>query len=138
MNRVKARRVAFEMIFEYGFFNHGVEQILEVARECYEDLDDFSIQMLIACDSRLSEFDAVIEKNSIGWTVQRMSRVTAATLRLAVAELFSESDIPVSVTVNEAVEIAKVYEGEECSAFVNGVLGSVVKELPVKSEEISE
>ena len=53
-------------------------------------------------------------------------------------QIRSESDIPVSVTVNEAVEIAKVYEGEECSAFVNGVLGSVVKELPVKSEEISE
>ncbi len=138
MNRVKARRVAFEMIFEYGFFNHGVEQILEVARECYEDLDDFSVQMLIACDSKLSEFDAVIEKNSIGWTVPRMSRVTAATLRLAVAELLSESDIPVSVTVNEAVEIAKVYEGEECSAFVNGVLGSIVKGLPVKSEEVAE
>ncbi len=135
MSRVKARRLAFEMIFEYGFFNHGVEQILEVAHDYVDQIDDFSVNMLLACDKRLSEFDALIEKNSIGWTIQRMSRVTVATLRLAVAELLSEEEIPVSVTVNEAVEIAKIYEGEECSAFVNGVLGTIVKELQLKCEE---
>ena len=138
MNRVKARRLAFEMIFEYGFMNHSVEQILEVAHDYVEEIDDFSINMLVACDKRLSEFDALIEKNSIGWTISRMSRVTAATLRLAVAELLSDEDIPTSVTLNEAVEIAKIYEGEHCSAFVNGVLGAIVKEIPEKGGEVQE
>ena len=133
MNRVKARRMAFEMIFEYGFGNHSAEDILALRRAEETELDDYSVAMLIACESRHSEVDAVIEKNSVGWTVARMSYVTAAVLRLAVCELLCADDIPTRVTVNEAVELAKGFEGEECASFVNGVLGAVVNELPKKA-----
>lgn len=135
MNRTKARRAAFEMIFEYGFGVHSAEDILAIRRAEEEELDDYSVAMLIACENRRGEFDALIEKYSVGWTVQRMSSVTAAALRLALCELFCADDIPTGVTVNEAVEIAKQYEGEECSAFVNGILGSIVKELPPKDAD---
>ena len=143
MSRTKARRTAFEMIFEYGFGKHTAEDILAVRRGEEQELDDRSVAMPIACENRRAEIDALIEKYAVGWTVRRMSSVTVAALRLAVCELLCAEDVPTSVTVNEAVELAKQYEGTECSAFVNGILGSIVRELPpkaadAKSEESEE
>ena len=135
MGRVKARRTAFEMIFEYGFGKHTAEDILAVRRGEDDQLDDYSVAMLIACENRRAEIDALIEKYAVGWTVQRMSSVTVAVLRLAVCELLCAEDIPTGVTVNEAVELAKQYEGEECGAFVNGILGSIVRALPAKAAD---
>ena len=135
MGRVKARRTAFEMIFEYGFGKHTAEDILSVRRGEDDQLDDYPVAMLIACENRRAEIDALIEKYAVGWTVQRMSSVTVAVLRLAVCELLCAEDIPTGVTVNEAVELAKQYEGEECGAFVNGILGSIVRELPAKAAD---
>lgn len=130
MNRVKARRLAFEMIFEFGFGSHTAEQILAIARSEFEEQpDDFSVKMIIECENHLSEIDAIIESNSVGWKIKRMSRVTAAALRLAVCEFLYAEDIPVSVSINEAVELAKKYESDECAAFVNGVLGAVAKTI---------
>ena len=135
MNRVKARRTAFEMIFEYGFGAHSAEDILALRRGEDAELDDYSVAMLVACENRRAEIDALIEKYAVDWTVQRMSSVTVAVLRLAVCELLCAEDIPTGVTVNEAVELAKQYEGEECSAFVNGILGSIVRDLPPKAAD---
>ena len=136
MNRVKARRTAFEMIFEYGFGVHSAEDILAMRRGEETELDDYSVAMLVACENRRAEIDALIEKYAVDWTVQRMSSVTVAVLRLAVCELLRADDIPTAVTVNEAVELAKAYEGEECGSFVNGILGSVVKDLPPKAADV--
>ncbi len=135
MSRMKARRAAFEMIFEYGFGKHTAEDILATRRGEEQELDDYSVAMLIACENRRAEFDALIEKYSVGWTVQRMSSVTAAVLRLALCELLCSEDVPTSVALNEAVELAKQYEGEECASFVNGVLGSIVRDLPPKAAD---
>ena len=135
MSRTKARRTAFEMIFEYGFGRHAAEDILAARRGEEQELDDHSVAMLVACENRRSEIDALIEKYAVGWTVRRMSSVTVAALRLAVCELLCADDVPTSVTVNEAVELAKQYEGEECSAFVNGILGSIVRDLPPKAAD---
>ncbi len=135
MSRTKARRTAFEMIFEYGFGKHTAEDILAARRGEEQEPDAYSVAMLAACENRRAEIDALIEKYAVGWTVQRMSSVTVAALRLAVCELLCADDIPTSVTVNEAVELAKQYEGEECSAFVNGILGSIVRDLPPKAAD---
>ena len=135
MSRTKARRTAFEMIFEYGFGKHTAEDILATRRGEEQELDDYSVAMLIACENRRAELDALVEKYSVGWTVQRMSSVTIAVLRLALCELLCAEDVPTSVSLNEAVELAKQYEGEECASFVNGVLGSVVRDLPPKAAD---
>lgn len=133
VNRVKARRLAFEMIFEFGFGNHSSEYILDIARSEFEEQpDDFSVNMIIECEKHLSEIDSVIETNSNEWKIKRMSMVTLAVLRLAVCEFLYAADIPVSVTINEAVELSKKYESDECASFVNGVLGAIVKTIDKK------
>ena len=67
------------------------------------------------------------------WDVKRISKVSLSVLQLAVGEIIKYDDIPVSVTINEAVELCKKYGGEDDFSFVNGVLGSFVKTVDRKS-----
>ncbi len=76
---------------------------------------------------RIPEIDALISKTSNGWRIDRMSRVDLSILRLAVFELLFDDDIPGGVAINEAVELAKQYGGDESSSFINGILGVIAK-----------
>ena len=68
------------------------------------------------------------------WSKERISRVALAIMRLAVYEMLYVDDIPVSVSINEAVELAKKYGGDEDSSFVNGVLGGISRETAPKDD----
>ena len=78
----------------------------------------------------IEKLDEIISSNlKGGWRISRISKVSLAILRLAICEMTKFADIPVSVSINEAVELAKTYAAEEDSAFVNGLLSSVSKGL---------
>lgn len=79
--------------------------------------------------------DAVIEKYARDWTLERMANVDRNVLRLAICELLFMPDIPPSVTVDEAVELAKKYSTAESGRFVNGILGNLIRNL---DEELAE
>jgi len=81
--------------------------------------------------SKKEELDAIISENLIDWEVERISKVSIAAMRLALYEIMYADDIPVSVTINEAIEIAKKYDGAKCASFVNGALASAVKKLGI-------
>ena len=72
--------------------------------------------------------DEAIERNSTNWKINRMSAVDLAILRIAAAELLYDSDVPQVVSINEAVELAKKYGTEKSPGFINGLLGSLVRE----------
>ena len=76
--------------------------------------------------AHLEEIDNIIGSYAKGWTVERMSKVDKAILRLAVYEIKYAPDVPDGVAVNEAVELAKVYSSDEAPAFINGILGKVI------------
>ena len=76
----------------------------------------------------LKEIDELIEKHATNWSFNRIAKVDLSILRLAIYEL-KYKDVPEKVAVNEAVEIAKVYSTEKSPKFVNGILGSVIKEI---------
>ena len=78
------------------------------------------------------EFDKIISENLRGWEQNRISKVSVAVLRLALFEMLYLSDVPMKVAINEAVEIAKRYDGQECAAFVNGVLASAASKLGIE------
>lgn len=80
--------------------------------------------------AHMDEIDAIIRKTATHWSVERMARTDRNVLRLAVYELLYETDVPASVTVNEAVELAKQYGDEDSGKFVNGVLGQVLRNAP--------
>lgn len=73
------------------------------------------------------EIDGLINQVSKGWKTKRMSRVDLTILRLAVYELKYEEAVPVSVAINEAVELGKRFGGETSSSFINGILGQIAK-----------
>lgn len=89
---------------------------------------DFVKTLLTKTWENIEEIDGNIEKFSVGWKINRISKVALAVLRLAVCEILYFDDIPVGVSINEAVELCKKYAAKEDSSFVNGILGSLSKE----------
>ena len=73
----------------------------------------------------LEEIDQILNDYSRGWKTTRMSRVDLTALRLAVYEMKFDEDVPVGVAINEAVELAKMFGGEDSGSFVNGILGKI-------------
>ena len=132
MTRKEARNQAFVLIFEKCINNDPVEEIIEAARECrdfLEDEDGYTLKVFNGVFENLSEIDNIISENLTSWTINRISRVSLAVLRLAIYEIKYMDDIPNAVSVDEAVELCKTYSVQDDAAFVNGVLGTVIRSL---------
>ncbi|MBQ9757299.1 MAG: transcription antitermination factor NusB [Clostridia bacterium] len=129
MNRTKAREYAFVLIFEYKFQPDEIERIVEDFVNEYNPggQQDYIKNVVLGTAKNIAEIDQKIDEASKDWKVERLSCVSLAVLRLAVYELLFCPDIPNAVSVNEAVGIAKKYEGEEAAPFVNGILGKIGK-----------
>ena len=130
LTRKEARENAFILIFEKCFNDLSVDDILELAVEYREfEYDDFCESVFKGVFENLTEIDENIETNAKGWSVSRLGKVALSVLRLAIYEMKFREDIPIGVSVNEAVELCKKYAGEEDASFVNGILGTVSKNL---------
>ena len=84
------------------------------------------------------ELNAIIGKFSIGWDVSRISRLARAILQLALFEILYMADVPEGVAVSEAVRLAKKYDGDDTGAFVNGILGSYLRDKNAPAEAVTE
>ncbi len=126
MKRNQEREQAFALIFEKTFRDDSLEDIIEdaICAEFYEE-SDFSEKVFRGVFDNLEEIDSLISSNLKGWKIDRISKVSLCILRLAVYEIKYVEDIPVSVSINEAIELAKKYASSEDVAFVNGILGSI-------------
>lgn len=131
MTRREAREAAFALLFDNTFSTEGMQTVIADATESeLLKMDDFAISLAMGASEKQAELDERIEAASHKWKMQRISRVSLAVMRLATYEVLYEKDIPVSVSLNEAVELAKKYGGDDEAAFVNGVLGGIVKVCP--------
>lgn len=92
----------------------------EVLEELYQKLNEI--------EDKKAEIDAMIDEVSTGWKTSRISKTDLMVLRVAVYEMKFDEAVPEKVAINEAVEIAKVYGGDESPGFINGVLGKLVAE----------
>ena len=90
-------------------------------------LNGFARELALLCDEKTESLDEVISRYLNNWKIGRLPRLTLAALRCAVCELLYREDIPVAVTINEAVEFLKKYASQEDAIFANGVLGALVK-----------
>ncbi len=128
LKRAQSRENAFILIFEKSFNDLPSEEILELAGLTREfETDEFCIEVFKGVYNNISEIDEMISANATGWNINRIGRVALSVLRLAVYEMKFREDIPVSVSINEAVELCKKYATQEDASFVNGILGSVSK-----------
>ncbi|MBQ3817474.1 MAG: transcription antitermination factor NusB [Clostridia bacterium] len=127
MTRKQAREEAFILIFEKQFNDETIEDILSLAAEVRNiEPDAYMKQVFAGVYDNLSEIDDIISDKSVSWSISRISKTALAVLRLALYEIKYMSDIPESVSINEAVELCKKYATKEDSSFVNGILSSVV------------
>lgn len=131
MNRRKAREYAFILLFEYRFQPDEIRQILEdfFAENEAGDQESYIRQAVEGAVSHVQEIDALIAEYAKSWSVERISIASMAIMRLAVYEMKYIESIPLNVSVNEAVALAKIYDGDEAAPFVNGILGNLKKSL---------
>lgn len=129
MTRKQAREETFILIFEKEFNNDPLEDILNLAQEVRDiKADDYVKKVFFGVFNNIDNIDEIISKNAVGWSIKRITKTALAVLRLALYEIEYYDEIPVSVSINEAVELAKKYATKEDASFINGILSTVAKQ----------
>jgi len=128
-SRTKARECALQALYQLdlsgGDPREAVRGVLAHFEEADEATERFADELVRGVQSERPQIDALIQTSSTHWKLERMARVDRNILRLAVYEILRRAEVPVRVTLNEAIELGKKYGSEESSAFVNGVLDRI-------------
>ncbi len=130
LTRREEREQAFILLFEKSFNEEvSVSELYEMAveNEIISE-SDFAKNLTLKVTENLEQIDSAIEKNSVKWKMNRISKVALAVMRLAICEILYYDDIPVGVSINEAVELCKKYASKDDYSFVNGILSAIAKE----------
>lgn len=142
-NRHLGRIVALQTLYEQDFRiecqDHALvlDEVLERNIGRYsETIDDkaFIEKLVHGVSSRQSEIDDIIRPVAPEWPIEQIARVDRVILRMGVYELLFDSQVPPKVVINEAVELAKAFGGENSSKFINGVLGTVLRNQDADSK----
>lgn len=145
MTRTNAREIAIHFVFELGFSQESARSLLDqfLTPEAFQRLGEEDplyaefpnqkqkvyIEALVeGVDRHAQELDGYIERYAQGWRVSRIDRVAVAVMRVCMYEVLYLPDVPNSAAINEAIEIAKHYESPEAVSFINGILGTFVRE----------
>lgn len=134
-NRHLARIVAMQTLYEYDFRGGDaaeldLEPILERnLNEFRDNIDDtdFVEDLVHSTLGHQDQIDAIIAPAAPEWPVEQIAKVDKTILRIGVYELMVKREVPPKVAINEAVELAKTFGGENSSKFVNGVLGTIYR-----------
>ncbi|OCL26959.1 transcription antitermination factor NusB [Orenia metallireducens] len=138
LNRHEAREVAVQLLYQMDINQESLEENLEVLKSEQPELileESFLLELLEGTYEKLEEIDNTINNNVIDWKVDRMGKVDRNIIRLAMYEILFKDDIPVAVSINEAVELAKSFSDEKSANFINGILGKLVDALDLEREE---
>lgn len=130
MTRKAARDLLFKLLYQSEFQDEKASDLYDIAdaeNKIDEKSKDYILSSLGGIEGNLESINKIISEKSAGWKLNRISKISLSCLRLGVYEILFNSEIPDTVAVNEAVGIAKTYEGEEAASFVNGILSSVIK-----------
>ena len=152
MTRANARELAVHLIYGREFTGEEPEQVIatRLDREYYSKLSHenqvyserpsraqmaYIDNVVSGVANRLDELDEKIQQFSIGWDIKRISKLTRTIMQFAIFEILYVDDVPAGVAISEAVRIAKMYDGDDTGAFVNGILGTFARSL---ASEVSQ
>lgn len=144
-NRHLGRILALQTLYEHDFRRScgddsvQLDDILarNIARYSKTvDDQDFIANLVHGVEKRTSDLDSVLQPVAPEWPIDQIARMDRLVLQMSLYELLRESDVPPKVVINEAVELAKAFGGENSSRFVNGVLGTLLRKLEEKSLEL--
>lgn len=143
MNKREARQIALHAIFEMEFkskqdwvnildtrlepsvYSSLSEEVDFYGKKLPETLSLYVKSCVNGVGEQIEIIDETIKELSKDWDIKRISKVTLAILRLAIYEIKFEDDIPVGASINEAVDLAKMYDSDESGSFINGILGTL-------------
>jgi len=134
-NRRVSREMALKVLFQVDLVHCNVDEASSYTFQTEDIMTlnepdaiiEFSLQLVKGVLSHLSEIDSLIKKHASHWSIERMTNIDRNILRIAIYEIVFIDNIPKSVSINEAVELAKKYSTESSFGFVNGVLGKIEK-----------
>ncbi len=146
MTRANARELAVHLIYGREFTGEDPEQIIATRlnkdyyrllsgeNQVYTEMPSgkqvaYLDTVVSGVANRIEELNEQIQKFSIGWDVSRISKLARAIMQLAIFETLYLADVPTGVAISEAVRIAKMYDGDDTGAFVNGILGAFARSL---------
>lgn len=133
MSRREIREHIFKLLFLLEF--HRADELNEQAELYMDEVEAaaateeetaYIIEKFHKIEDSIPEIDKMLSDAATGWKLNRMGKVDLSVLRLAVYEMKKDEEIPVGVAINEAVELAKKFGGDDSPAFVNGVLAKLV------------
>lgn len=125
-----ARECTLQILFQLEFNDSQLESSLSQYWEnkrSAKDVKEYSTWLVKGIVSYKKQIDKIIQSTSHHWRVSRMSVVDLNVLRIAVFELFFEEDLAPAIVINEAIEIARKYSGDQAATFVNGILDAIRK-----------
>jgi len=136
-NRRKGRELALQALYQIEITGDPSVAAVELFLQHFEGnamAKGFARRLVSGTVSQRAEIDRLVDQATENWKLERLAKVEYVLLRLAAYELVFCADIPTSVTLDEAIEIAKRFGGEESAGFINGVLDRVAQSSCVKSE----
>ena len=143
--RRKARELAVSLLYELEFHPRRPQEVMEdfwSQHPCSPETKEFASGLVVGVRGELDRIDGLIKQFAQHWTLKRIALVERNILRLGIYELVFREDIPKKVTLNEAIEIAKLYGSEESGKFINGILDRVMncprEEVLALSERVGE
>ena len=138
--RRRARECALQMLFSYDVTQSSVEELIETywgeMAEAADDVRGFANELVTGTISHLGEIDELIRLRTEHWRITRMAIVDRNLLRLAIFEFLYQPTTPMTVAINEALEIARRFSTHEATQFINGILDAIKRD--VESQTVPE
>ncbi len=127
-HRRKAREYALQGLYIYEISDKNLENAKSlswVEVEVAEDIRKFAVKLIEGTIDKIAELDKIIVSCSKNWSIERLNAVDKAILRMSIYALMNIRDVPSAVTINEAIELGKIFGGENSGQFINGILDNV-------------
>lgn len=129
-SRRRSRIKAVIVLYQSDLLKKDINEIIHTEMIFKKNLDAFTIKLIIGVEKHRQLIDDIIKKVVENWTIERISIIDRNIIRMAIYEMFFEKDIPLKVSVDEAIEIAKLLgQKEDTPKFVNGILGKILTDI---------
>ena len=140
-NRRQSRELAIKVLFSLDYFKTDPGECFDLICNNFDaskNIEPFSRELVLGVSFCLEEIDQLIDETSKNWRLERIGRVDRAILRLAIYEFLKRDEIPLKVSINEAVDLGKKFGGMQSGAFINGLLDKIYNKIKVDSKETLE
>ena len=132
MSRIETRERAMELLFQIGFRNDPISNQIEMFRETYPEIaedEPYFLDIVYGVINSRDELDEKFVPFLKRWKLERLPQTDRIILEIAAYEILTVEEIPTSVSINEAVKLAKKYGTDNSSSYINGVLSNFVKSI---------